>query len=65
VAGFNVPRKATLPLPVTISNATDVPVMKLPEGNVPEFIVPEVKQDVLKVTVPLIAKLPALELALS
>lgn len=65
MAGFNVPRKATVPLLVAISNATDVPMMKLPEGNVPEAIVPELKQDVLKVTVPVIAKLPALELALS
>ena len=54
-----------MPLLVAISNATDVPMMKLPEGNVPEAIVPELKQDVLKVTVPVIAKLPALELALS
>lgn len=65
MAGFSVPRKAIVPLLVAISNTTDVPMMKLPEGNVPEVIVPELKQDVLKVAVPVIAKLPALELALS
>ena len=65
MAVFRVPRKATEPLLVAISNATEVPMMKLPEGNVPEAIVPELKQDVLKVTVPVIAKVPELELALS
>jgi hypothetical protein len=40
-------------------------MMKLPEGNVPDVIVPELKQDVLKVTVPMTPKLPSSELALS
>jgi hypothetical protein len=40
-------------------------MMKLPEGNVPDVIVPELKQDPLKVTVPAIPKLPSSELALS
>ena len=53
-----------VPLPVSISRATDVPMMKLPDGNVPGVIVPELKQGVLKVTVPVIPKLPS-ELAVS
>jgi hypothetical protein len=48
-----------VPLPVAISRATDVPRMKLPEGNVPDVIVPELKQGELKVTVPLTPKLPS------
>jgi hypothetical protein len=34
-------------------------MMKLPEGNVPGLIVPELKQDVRKETVPLMPKLPS------
>ena len=34
-------------------------MMKLAEGNVPGVIVPELKQDVPKVAVPVMPKLPA------
>ena len=33
--------------------------MKLPDGNVPDAIVPVLKQGVLKVAVPVSAKLPS------
>jgi hypothetical protein len=47
-----------MPLSVSISRATDVPIIKLPEGKLPGLIVPELKQDLPKVTAPLSSKLP-------
>jgi hypothetical protein len=41
-----------VPLSVLISRFTDLPMMKLAEGNVPDVIVPDLKQTPSKVNVP-------------
>lgn len=47
-----------VPLSPLISRDTDLPRVKLAEGNVPEVIVPEVKQVSSKSIFPLRPKLP-------
>ena len=59
LSSLRVPRKLMVPLPVAISRATELPMMKLPDGNAPGVIVPELKQGVLRVTVPSSPKLPS------
>jgi hypothetical protein len=39
---------------------TDLPRMKLPEENVPGLMVADLKQEVLKVALPVISKLPSI-----
>jgi len=46
-----------VPLSVLMSRVTDVPRMKLAEGNVPDVIVPDLKQASSKVIVPVRPKL--------
>ena len=54
LSAFTIPRNVTMPLPVSTSRPTVLPMMKLPDDNVPGLIVPVLKQDVLKVTEPVI-----------
>ncbi len=48
-----------VPLSVLISRFTDVPMMKLAEGKVPDLIVPELKQASSKAKAPVRPKLPS------